>query len=270
MDYRLFIPTRLTGLARPEELMRLTDVACNLRDQYHLPISAAMVSDIPGFPGVLFLHFSIKASVLFTSGPNTGDRIGHSTEAWGDRPFLVGIAPMEPVKFCSGWRGKGLFHVPSNPNHQDTTMILPTRLFAYLDETEQKQISITNGGRYGILSIPITDQSIQPCLIFVREWNENISLRDWLLGLPKPCFAKFENRIWRNLLHLPAISLLTGRWSCLFNCPGNCSQQKRASQQSCPGGDGFFHPWQSTRQRYPFRSLEKYSFVYGTYMGLGA
>ncbi|MGB9747788.1 MAG: glycoside hydrolase family 38 C-terminal domain-containing protein [Bacteroidales bacterium] len=186
----------LTGLARPEELMRLTDVACNLRDQYHLPISTGMVSDIPGFSWSIVPALQHKGIRYFTSGPNTGDRIGHSTEAWGDRPFWW-VSPDGTGKILFWMAGKGysMFHQTRTIR---TNRDFANRLFAYLDELSRNRYP------YQMVQIRYTVYSdngpVDPTLPdFVREWNEKYITPRLVIGTTEAMFAKFEKEYGANL-----------------------------------------------------------------------
>lgn len=186
----------LTGLARPEELMRLTDLACNLRDQYHLPISAAMVSDIPGFSWSIVPALQHKGIRYFTSGPNTGDRIGHSTEAWGDRPFWwVSPDGTGKVLFWMAGKGYSMFHQTRTIR---TNRDFANRLFAYLDELSRNRYP------YQMVQIRYTVYSdngpVDPTLPdFVREWNEKYITPRLVIGTTEAMFAKFEKEYGANL-----------------------------------------------------------------------
>jgi hypothetical protein len=77
----------LTGLCRPEELLRLVRFATRLSDRCGVPIDSAMISDVPGYTwGVVpaLAHAGVR---YLSSGPNGGDRIGYTLAAWQDKPF---------------------------------------------------------------------------------------------------------------------------------------------------------------------------------------
>ncbi len=77
----------LTGLCRPEELVRLVDMAGRLKQQYGVPIESAMISDVPGYTWGIVPVLAGAGVKYFSIGPNGGDRIGHTLTAWGDKPF---------------------------------------------------------------------------------------------------------------------------------------------------------------------------------------
>jgi len=77
----------LTALCRPEELVRLVDLAGRLTQQYGVPIESAMISDVPGYTWGIVPVLAQSGVKYFSVGPNGGDRIGHTLSAWGDKPF---------------------------------------------------------------------------------------------------------------------------------------------------------------------------------------
>jgi len=77
----------LTGLANEETLLHAFDAARELAEMSGVPVEAEMLSDIPGFSWGLVEALSRNGIRYLSIGPNSGHRIGHFTEALGDRPF---------------------------------------------------------------------------------------------------------------------------------------------------------------------------------------
>jgi hypothetical protein len=77
----------LTGLANEETLLHAFDAARELAEMSGVPIESEMLSDIPGFSWGLVEVLSRNGIRYLSIGPNSGHRIGHFTEALGDRPF---------------------------------------------------------------------------------------------------------------------------------------------------------------------------------------
>jgi hypothetical protein len=77
----------LTGLANEETLLHAFDAARELAEVSGVPIESEMLSDIPGFSWGLVEVLSRNGIRYLSIGPNSGHRIGHFTEALGDRPF---------------------------------------------------------------------------------------------------------------------------------------------------------------------------------------
>ncbi|MEY3053289.1 MAG: hypothetical protein RLY31_3074 [Bacteroidota bacterium] len=86
--------SELTGIQRPEELMRITQYAQHLQRTYGLDIPTAMITDVPGYAwgtvpallenGVRFLSMGPNH---MPHKPHGGYQVGHVMEAWGDKPF---------------------------------------------------------------------------------------------------------------------------------------------------------------------------------------
>ena len=84
----------LTGLARPEELYEFTTFARSLREKYGFTIDSAMITDVPGYTWGMVPALVESGIKYFNPGPNhmpmlphQGDRIGYTSEEWGDKPF---------------------------------------------------------------------------------------------------------------------------------------------------------------------------------------
>ncbi len=77
----------LTGLCRPEELLRLFQWAPRLAEQGGVPIDSAMQSDIPGATWGTVTAMSEAGIKYFSTAPNYFDRIGETLVRWENRPF---------------------------------------------------------------------------------------------------------------------------------------------------------------------------------------
>ncbi|MGQ9564107.1 MAG: polysaccharide lyase family protein [Thermogutta sp.] len=82
----------LTGLCRPEELLRLLEYSERLEETYHFTIDSAMISDVPGYTWGIVTALAHAGVKYFSIGPNGGHRIGQTLRAWGDKAFWW-IAP---------------------------------------------------------------------------------------------------------------------------------------------------------------------------------
>jgi hypothetical protein len=76
----------LTGLCRPEELVAYLDAAHRIGKAYHLPLDAAMISDVPGYTWGLVSVLAQAGVKYFSWGPNGGDHVGAAHE-WDMKPF---------------------------------------------------------------------------------------------------------------------------------------------------------------------------------------
>ncbi len=77
----------LSGLATAPEMTHFFDEARRLRDRDSLPITTALLSDIPGQSWGIVTALAESGIHDFAMAPNNGDRIGYVLQDWGDRPF---------------------------------------------------------------------------------------------------------------------------------------------------------------------------------------
>jgi len=77
----------LTGLCRPEELLRLMSYATRLADQCGVPIESAMISDVPGYTWGTVSAMAQAGVKYFSFAPNYFDRMGGTMKEWQNRPF---------------------------------------------------------------------------------------------------------------------------------------------------------------------------------------
>ncbi len=78
----------LTGLARPEELMRSYGFATTLRDRLGIDLKTATLTDVPGVTWGTVAALSQAGVRNLVLMPNPSDRIGGVLTAWRDKPFF--------------------------------------------------------------------------------------------------------------------------------------------------------------------------------------
>ena len=101
----------LTGLCRPEELLRLLGCAQRaLAAVRRARSTSAMITDVPGYTWGIVPAFAHSGVKYFCIGPNGGDRIGHTIAAWGDKPFWW-IGPNGKDKVLVWMTGTGYYQV---------------------------------------------------------------------------------------------------------------------------------------------------------------
>ena len=100
----------LTGLCRPEELLRLLRMGPALEQRTGVPVESAMITDVPGYTWGLVPAFAHTGVKYFSIGPNGGDRIGHTIAAWGDKPFWW-VGPNGKDKVLVWMTGTGYYRV---------------------------------------------------------------------------------------------------------------------------------------------------------------
>ena len=110
--------SELTGLQRPEELMRLTGFANKMERDYGIKIQSAMITDVPGYAWGIVPALAESEVKYFSIGPNHmphkahgGYQVGHTFEAWGDVPFYWASPDgKDKVLFWMSRHGYSWFH----------------------------------------------------------------------------------------------------------------------------------------------------------------
>ncbi len=77
----------LTGLCRPEELVRLFKYSTELAAKTGVPIDSAMISDVPGYTWGTVTAMAQAGIRYFSVAPNYFDRIGTILREWENKPF---------------------------------------------------------------------------------------------------------------------------------------------------------------------------------------
>jgi hypothetical protein len=171
----------LTGLCRPEELLRLMSCAQRVSQICGVPITSAMITDVPGYTwGTVpaMAHCGVK---YFSIGPNGGDRIGHTIAAWGDKPFWW-LGPNGKDKVLVWMTGTGYYQVFQSPQ----------RLLDYLT-------------RLGDSGYPYDCVQVRHCLgdngapdvnfpAKVKEWNSQYAYPKLVIATTDEMFRDLEQR----------------------------------------------------------------------------
>ena len=102
----------LTGLCRPEELLRLFRYSTRLAEQTGVPIDSAMISDVPGYTWGTVTAMAQAGIKYFSTAPNFFDRIGDIMVKWENRPFYwVSPSGKEKVLVWIPSKGYALSHL---------------------------------------------------------------------------------------------------------------------------------------------------------------
>ncbi|MFC1595584.1 hypothetical protein ACFL3X_01580, partial [Gemmatimonadota bacterium] len=183
----------LTGLCRPEELMRLFERARDISRETGVTVDAAMIIDIPGYTWGLVPAMAQNGIRYFSIGTNTGHRIGSIIEELGDQPFWWESPSGEERVLC--WiagRGYSWFHTglgaTSIRNRLQTGPLL-----SYIRELE------TAGWPWPMVSfhynIGSDNGPPDPELSdFVKEWNERFVTPRLVISTTSEMMGEFEHR----------------------------------------------------------------------------
>jgi hypothetical protein len=182
----------LTGLATSVEMSHFVEYARAFSREYAIPITTALVSDIPGFTWGIVPALAQSGVKYFASGPNSGDRIGFVLEQWGDKPFYWSSqSGREKVLFWVAGAGYSTFHEGTLDKLGNEKIM---KLMRKLDDS---------GYPYEIVHLPYTlgdngppDSTLPD---FVRRWNTTYLSPRLILATHERMFTEFEQRYGKSL-----------------------------------------------------------------------
>ncbi|MGQ9592009.1 MAG: hypothetical protein ACUVYA_17140, partial [Planctomycetota bacterium] len=178
----------LTGLCRPEELVRLLSYATRLSALAGVPIESAMISDVPGYTWSTVSAMAHAGVRYFSFAPNYFDRMGGTMVTWQDKPFWwVGPDGRTRVLCWCPSRGYALGHL-IGPG-EALARFLPT----YLEELEAKaypyDLTYLRWNVHGDNGAP--DEKIADV---VRDWNARFAWPRLTIATTAATFREFERR----------------------------------------------------------------------------
>jgi alpha-mannosidase len=190
----------LTGLCRPEELVRLLDYAGRLKRQYGVTIDSAMITDIPSFTWGIVPVLAQSGVKYFSMAPNAGARIGYARSAWDNRPFYW-VSPCGKYKVLC-WQTN---HSYGSPIHNESQLLEYIRKFdrqesendLYLDVwgNEQQRSSLYPYDMiYFRQSFGDNREPEAELSEFVRSWNSRYEYPKLVIATTSQMFHEFERR----------------------------------------------------------------------------
>lgn len=183
----------LTGLANETEMSHFTAYARRFSEQYTIPITTALVSDVPGFTWGIVPALAHSGVRYFASAPNSGDRIGYVLKQWGDKPFYwASQSGEEKVLMWVAGASYASFH------EGDLTRLGNEKVLKLMRKLDD------SGYPYEILQLPYTiggdngppDPNLPE---FVRQWNERYASPRLIIATHAQMFAEFERRYGSRL-----------------------------------------------------------------------
>ena len=182
----------LTGLANAPEMSHFLDFSRTLQTDYGITVNTAVTSDVPGFTWGIVPTLAQSGVKYFAVGPNTGDRIGYTLEAWGDKPFYwVSQSGKEKILMWVAGAGYSSFHEGSLSNLGDEKIMTLSR------QLQEKNYP------YEMVYLPYTtgdngppDPSLPST---VKDWNDRYVTPRLVIATHDQMFQGFEKRYGASL-----------------------------------------------------------------------
>ena len=176
----------LTGLCRPEELLRLFRYATQLGERTGVPVDSAMISDVPGYTWGTVTAMAQAGIRYFSVAPNYLDRIGDILVQWENKPFWwVGPDGRSKVLVWIPFWGYAMSHRFKTMSPQlveDFCAGLEKRDYPY-------DIAYVRWAGHGDNAVP------DPVICdFVKEWNATHAWPQFVIASTSEAFRAFEKR----------------------------------------------------------------------------
>ncbi len=189
----------LTGLCRPEELIRLFRFGTRLAEQAGVTVDSAMISDVPGYSWGLVTAMGSAGIRYFSTAPNYFDRIGDILVQWENKPFWwIGPDGRTRVLVWIPYKGYAMSHV-----YPSLTTAFVEQYQEQLDKTAYPyDISYIRWSGHGDNARP--DPAICD---FVRDWNARYAWPRFVISSTSEAFRALEKRYGE------AIPRVSGDWT---------------------------------------------------------
>lgn len=189
----------LTGLCRPEELLRLFKYTTGLAKMTGQKIDAAMISDVPGYTWGTVTAMAQAGIRYFSVAPNYFDRIGDILVKWENKPFWwVSPSGQEKVLVWIPLKGYALSHMISK--------LTPDWVTDYLGQLGKMNypydIAHIRWSGHGDNAVP------DPVICeFVKDWNTRYAWPRFIISSTSEAFGAFEKKYGKQI---PSVS---GDWT---------------------------------------------------------
>ncbi|MBI5851804.1 MAG: hypothetical protein HZB39_12385 [Planctomycetes bacterium] len=189
----------LSGLCRPEELLRLFRTATTISAVTGVPIDSAMISDVPGHTWGMVTAMAQAGIRYLSTAPNYIDRIGDTLVQWENRPFWwLSPSGTERVLVWIPKLGYALSHA--------IRTLTPRFVDDYVAELDRSdypyEIAYLRWSGHGDNAVP--DPSICD---FVRQWNADHAWPRFVIASTSTAFRALEER------HGEQLPEVRGEWS---------------------------------------------------------
>jgi alpha-mannosidase len=177
----------LTGLCRPEELLRLFRYATELGQRCGVKIESAMISDVPGYTWGVVPAMAQAGVKYWSIGPNYFDRMGYTIANWENKPFYwAGPSGRDKVLCWIPYQGYAISHILRS----NMTEKFVFDLMSHLQKIGYPyDISHLRWSGHGDNAPP--DEKLPD---FVRTWNEKYASPRLVIATTTEAFREFERR----------------------------------------------------------------------------
>lgn len=193
----------LTGLCRPEELLRLSTFDEQLVQKTGVPIDSAMISDVPGTSWGCIQALNEAGIRYLSNGPNPNDRIGHTMVDTEDKPFYwVSPSGNNKVLFWTSYGGYALapgIGLLEKPENQRKVL---SHLQKMEDDHYPYDILYIRWDGFGDNANP--DDRMAP---FVKDWNATHAYPHFVFATTSTAMHALENK------YGPQIPVLKGEFT---------------------------------------------------------
>jgi hypothetical protein len=184
----------LTGLCRPEELLRLFHYTKKLEAQTGVTIDSAMISDVPGYTWGTVTAMAQAGIKYFSVAPNYIDRIGTVLVQWENKPFWwIGPDGHSKVLVWIPFRGYAMSHIYEKMS--------PKFVEEFCDAMQERgypyDIAYMRWSGHGDNAVP--DPAICD---FVKEWNASREWPRFVISSTSNAFRAFDRRYGATLPHV--------------------------------------------------------------------
>jgi hypothetical protein len=174
----------LTGLCRPEELVRLFRYSTELGRRCSTTVDSAMISDVPGYTWGTVTAMAQAGIRYFSVAPNYFDRIGTIMVEWENKPFWwIGPDGKSKVLVWIPFWGYAMSHRYGRMSPDlvaDFCDGLQNRSYPY-------DIAYARWAGHGDNAVP--DPAICD---FVKQWNETHASPRFVISSTSEAFRAFE------------------------------------------------------------------------------
>lgn len=189
----------LTGLCRPEELVRLFRFSTQISELTGVPVDSAMISDVPGYTWGTVPAMSQAGIRYFSVAPNYFDRIGDILVQWENKPFYwAGPSGKDKVLVWIPYKGYAMSHIYN--------ALTPEFVDLYLEQLRKTDypydVAYMRWAGHGDNATP--DPAICE---FVKDWSADHEWPKFVISSVGEAFRALESR------HGTSLPTVRGDWT---------------------------------------------------------